>query len=111
MTEVEEGRRTALPARGGALFLIGMRVNRWWRPGRWLWILPAMGAMQRELAAERGRGLLHSRTLMGQGGITVVQYWRDADAVIDYAHDRLHRAAWLRYYRRAAQGGAVGIWH
>ena len=39
------------------VFLIGMRVNRWWKPWAWLPVIAAMGRMLRErrhLAVVRG---------------------------------------------------------
>ena len=34
------------------VFLIGMRVNRWWKPWRWLRVALAMPRMIRELQAQ-----------------------------------------------------------
>ncbi|MHA3834125.1 DUF4188 domain-containing protein [Terrabacter sp. AAH1] len=106
-----------------AVFLIGMRVNQPWRPDLWLPVLGAMPGMIAELyrakaAAARGDGpdlgFLEARTLIGSGGPTVVQYWRDAQSIYAYANDpeRLHRPAWTAFYRRSRKAtGAVGIWH
>ncbi|MDN5768729.1 MAG: DUF4188 domain-containing protein [Humibacillus sp.] len=106
-----------------AVFLIGLRVNRPWRPDLWMPTFAAMAPMLTELytakaAAERGEGahpgFLSHRTLVGLGGPTLVQYWRSVDDIYAYAHDpdRAHRPAWLQFYRRGkGSGGAVGIWH
>lgn len=106
-----------------AVFLIGLRLNRPWRPDLWMPTFAAMGPMISELytakaAAERGEGehpgFLSHRTLVGLGGPTVVQYWRSVEEIYAYAHDpgRRHRPAWLEFYRRGQRGvGAVGIWH
>jgi len=43
-----------------------------------------------------------------------VQYWRDLDSLLAYAHaaDHVHRPAWAEFNRRARSApGAVGIWH
>lgn len=65
-----------------AVFLIGMRVNRWWRVDQWLPTAVAMPGMLKGLyaakaAAERGEGehsgFLGHRLLIGGRGPTVVQ--------------------------------------
>lgn len=106
-----------------AVFLIGLRVRRPWRPDLWLPPFIAMQPMITELynakaAAERGEGahpgFLSHRMLVGGGGPTLVQYWRSPEDIYTYAHDpaRAHRAAWLDFYRRGqGSAGAVGIWH
>ncbi len=106
-----------------AVFLIGLRVNRPWRPDLWMPTFAAMGPMITELytakaAAERGEGphpgFLSHRTLVALGGPTLVQYWRSVEDIYAYAHapERHHRPAWLDFYRRSkGSGGAVGIWH
>ena len=106
-----------------AIFLIGMRVNRWWRVDQWLPAAAAMPKMIRELyaakaAAGRGQGrdpgFLGHRLLIGGRGPTVVQYWRTVGDIYSYAAsaDREHRPAWTAFNARARRSpGAVGIWH
>ena len=87
-----------------AVFHIGMRVNRPWRPDLWLPVVAAMPRMLAELSRERSRGLLGYRMLFGAGGPTVVQYWRSAQPVYDYAADP--RAQHRRRGRRSTGGRA-----
>lgn len=106
-----------------AVFLIGMRVNRWWRVDQWLPAAAAMPRMIKELyaakaAAERGEGqdpgFLGHRLLLGGRGPTVVQYWRTVGDIYSYAGsaDHEHRPAWTAFNARARRApGAVGIWH
>lgn len=106
-----------------AVFLIGMTVNKPWRPDVWLPTFRAMTPMLRELhanraAAARGEtpwwGFFHAHTMVGARGPTVVQYWRSAEDVFRYASDpdAEHRPAWREYSRRARQHpDVVGIWH
>ncbi len=99
---------------GVVVFLIGMRVNHWWRPDRWLPTFLAMPRMLVELHRDPSRGFLGARTLLGSGGPTVVQYWRSSEDLYAYAGDpgAAHRPAWGAFNRRARDGrGAVGIWH
>ncbi|MBC7559101.1 MAG: DUF4188 domain-containing protein [Dermatophilaceae bacterium] len=106
-----------------AIFLIGRRVNRWWRVDQWLPAAAAMPRMIRELyaakaAAERGEredpGFLGHRLLLDGRGPTVVQYWCTVGDINSYAGsaDHEHRPAWTAFNARARRApGAVGIWH
>lgn len=96
------------------VFLIGMRVNRWWRIDQWLPVFRAMPGMLRELEREPDSGLLGHRVALGEGGPFVVMYWNDRSKLYDYATEptALHRPAWTAFNRRARNAGdAVGIWH
>lgn len=107
-------RTTHEPTEEIAVFLIGMRFNKPWRPDAWLPAFLAMPRMLRELASDPDSGLLGYRILLGGGGPTVVQYWRDVEAISAYANDegKEHRPAWTAFYRAAKRvPGAVGIWH
>ena len=106
-----------------AVFLIGMRVNRWWRVDQWLPTALAMPKLITELyaakaAAESGAGkhpgFLGHRLLIGGRGPTLVQYWRTVEDVYRYASspDHEHRPAWAAFNTRARKAtGSVGIWH
>jgi hypothetical protein len=115
--KIEPGRRTHDAAGAGdtlVVFLIGMTVVKWWRVDAWLPTLLAMPRMLAELAKRPELGLLGARQMVGPGGFTVVQYWRDVDALYAYASatDAVHRPAWAAFNRRARKvPGAVGIWH
>lgn len=97
-----------------AIFLIGMRINRLWRPDLWGPTLAAMGPMLAELSQDPTSGFLGFRVLLGWRGPTLVQYWRSTDDVYRYASDRdaRHRPAWAAFNRRARRApGVVGVWH
>lgn len=96
------------------IFLIGMRVNRPWRPDLWMPAFAAMPRMLAELSADAGSGLLGYRLTLGAGGPMVVQYWESADQLYAYAGnpDAEHRPAWAAFNRSARKApGGVGIWH
>jgi hypothetical protein len=98
------------------VFLVGIRINSWRRPGHWLPLLLAMPAALRELRAQPQGGLLGYRLFLGPGprqGM-LLQYWRSADDLHTFAHHPAssHRAAQQRLWRHyAAAAGAVGVWH
>ena len=96
------------------VFLIGMRINKPWRPDLWLPVFLAMPKMLAELSKDKDSGLLGYRLSIGSGGPFVVQYWNSIEKLYAYASDRnaTHRPAWAAFNRRARKGpGTVGIWH
>ncbi len=114
MTAVHAGRMTHQHTSELVVFLIGMRFNHWWRPDLWLPVLVAMPRMLSELMKDPSQGLLGYRLLLGERGLTVVQYWSSHEKLYDYASDpeATHRPAWRAYNKMARRAaGAVGIWH
>jgi hypothetical protein len=95
------------------VFLIGMRVNRWWKPWAWFPVAAAMPRMLIELAKQPELGLLHARTHFGWPNVMVVQYWRSFEALEAYAkaRDRTHLPAWQAFNKAIGSNGDVGIWH
>ena len=96
------------------VFLIGMRINKPWRPDLWLPVFNAMPKMLAELSRDPDSGLLGYRLAVGAGGPLVIQYWNSHEKLYQYASDRsaAHRPAWAAFNRRARRApGAVGTWH
>ncbi len=94
------------------VFLIGMRINRMWKPGKWMPTARAMGAMLGELyAAGPDSGFLGHQSL---SLFNMAQYWRSFDHLEAYARskDGKHWPAWVEFNRRMKNSrGDVGIWH
>jgi hypothetical protein len=96
------------------VFLIGMRINRLWRPDLWLPPFRAMPAMLRELYGDPDSGLLGHTMTFGANGPLLVQYWSSPDKLYAYASNpkAAHRPAWAAFNRQVRKApGAVGIWH
>jgi hypothetical protein len=96
------------------LFLIGMRINTFWRVWEWLPAFLAMGPMIAELYKNPELGFLSARTEIAGRTITVIEYWKSFEALEAYASnsERKHRPAWTAFYQRSTRGtGAVGIFH
>jgi hypothetical protein len=95
-----------------AVFLIGMRINRFWKIHKWWPVFMAMPRMIRELQAHRELGLLHLEYWFGRTTI-MVQYWKSFEALEAYAksRDHEHLPAWAAFNRNVASNGDVGIWH
>jgi hypothetical protein len=113
MAEVRAGRCTAEIDGDFVVFLIGMRINRFWKPHKWLPVAAAMPRMLAELARTPDLGLLHARTHFGFPNIMVVQYWRSFAHLHRYATDRAlaHLPAWKAFNHAIASNGDVGTWH
>jgi hypothetical protein len=96
------------------VFLIGMRINKPWRPDLWLPAFNAMPRMLAELSKDKESGLLGYRLTIGAGGPLLIQYWSSHEKLYAYASEpnATHRPAWAAFNRRVRKApGAVGIWH
>jgi len=91
------------------VFLIGMRVNRWWKIHKWLPVARAMPKMLKELSLKPESGFLGAEFGLG----VIVQYWKSFEQLEAYAKDRdaLHYPAWKAFNKNVRSNGDVGIWH
>ncbi len=96
------------------VFLIGMRINKAWRPDLWLPVFAAMPGMLAELSRDPDSGLLGYRW----SSTHEVPGWSSTGARTRSstrtraASEASHRPAWTRFNQTARKApGAVGIWH
>lgn len=111
-SSVFAGRHTAeLDGQQVVVFLIGMRLNDWWRVDKWGPVFTAMPRMLRHLEA-RDTGLLGWHVWPGRT-VLVVQYWRSIEELQAFATDQTapHAPAWRAFNRHIGRDGSVGIWH
>ncbi len=111
---LQRGRWTHQHDGGLSVFLIGMTINKPWRPDQWVPVLQAMGPMLTELHRNREWGFRGYRMSLSLRGPVLVQYWDSTEQVYAYASaaPAHHRPAWSAFNRRArSAAGAVGIWH
>jgi len=94
------------------VFLIGMRINRFWKIHKWWPVAMAMPRMLRELKAHPELGFLHAEQWLGRTTL-MLQYWRSFEALESYAKNRdlAHLPAWAEFNQRVAASADVGIWH
>ena len=113
MLEVIRQRMTAAIEGDFVVFLIGMRINRFWKVHRWLPVFRGMARMLRELAGRPDSGLLGFHFHNGLRNHLVVQYWRSFEHLERYARDPAggHFPAWVAFNRAVGSNGDVGIWH
>jgi len=112
MAEILRQRVTAELDGEVVVFLIGMRINRFWKVSKWLPVAQAMPRMIRELSADPAAGFLGGHSWFGRNTI-MVQYWRSFEHLERCAKDRsrAHRPAWAAFNRAVGSNGDVGIWH
>lgn len=112
MSKTINQRMTAKIEGDFVVFLIGMRINRFWKFHKWLPVAQAMPKMLQELAANPQSGYLGSEL---SGGLKplMVQYWRSFEHLEAYARDpnQHHFPAWKDFNKKVRSNGDVGIWH
>jgi len=112
VAEIIAERMTAAPDGEVIVFLIGMRINRFWKLRKWLPVAFAMPRMLRELERSPDVGFLGFHPWIGNPTITL-QYWRSFERLEQYAKDAalLHRTAWAPFNHAVGKSGDVGVWH
>ncbi|MFM7349930.1 MAG: DUF4188 domain-containing protein [Erythrobacter sp.] len=112
MKGIVKGRWCAQPEGDFVVFIIGMRINSWWKVHRWLPPLRAMSRMLGELAAQPELGFLGGKAWFGRT-IVLIQYWRSFEQLEAYAHapELSHVPAWAAFKRGPGSDAAVGIYH
>lgn len=115
MSNVLSGRYTANVSEPFVVFLIGMRVNRFWAMKKWLPVAKAMRPMLKSLSEDPEKGLLGVENFGRIWPIEtcMVSYWRSFEDLTRFARsqDDPHWAAWQRFMKEIGSDGSVGIWH
>ena len=113
MAKVVPGRFTAQTDEPFVVFLIGMRINRFFAFKKWLLGVMAMRSMLYVLNRHPGTGALGTQLFFYWRGIGAIQYWRSFDDLEKFAQskDDPHLDAWRRFNKVIGTDGSVGIWH
>lgn len=113
MATVFPGRYTADVSDEVVVFIIGMRINAFWKFWKWLPVAFAMPRMLQKLAKDPSLGLLH--VMPGPFGRTtyLVQYWKSFEHLQRFAHDKElpHLEPWRQYMKTVGASGDVGVFH
>src|SRR5262245_35005256 len=112
MANVVPGRFTAQTDGPLVVFLIGMRINRFWAFHQWVPVAMAMGPMLKTLFTHPEKGFLGGQSIYYWRGVGLVQYWRSFEDLERFARskDEPHLSAWQRFNKAVGyKGGAVGI--
>ena|ERR1700758_2786398 len=86
MAKVIADRMTAQVEGDFVVFLIGMRINRFWKVHKWLPVAMSMPRMLRELQHDATSGYLGAESWFGNPTI-LLQYWRSFEHLERYAKD------------------------
>lgn len=113
MAKVIPGRFTAEIEGPFVVFIIGMRVNKFFAFRKWIATAMAMGPMIRTLYQHPEKGFLGAQTFMFWRGVVTVQYWRSFEDLERFARDKddPHLEAWRQFNKTIGSDGSVGIFH
>lgn len=113
MSHIFNGRYTAKTDQPFVVFLIGMRINKWWRIDKWLPVSSAMGPMLQTLFKHPEKGFLHAEFFWNFNGPILVQYWRSFEDLERFARNPSdpHLGPWKKFNQSVGADGSVGIWH
>jgi hypothetical protein len=113
MAKVMAGRFTAKTDEPVVVFLIGMRINRWWAIAKWWPTVSAMGPMLKTLHQHPEKGFLGGENFLYPQGVGLIQYWRSIEDLTRFARNPsdVHQQAWQKFNRSIGADGSVGIWH
>src|SRR5574339_4241 len=113
MSQIFSGRYTAKSDEPFVVFLIGMRINKWWRFDKWLPVSNAMGPMLQALFTDPEKGFLHAEFFWNFHGPVLIQYWQSFEDLERFARHPSgpHLAAWKKFNQSIGADGNVGIWH
>ena len=94
------------------IFMIGMRINSFFKVNKWFPVSMAMPRMLKELYADKESGFLGAGMWFGRTNI-MVQYWKSFEHLENYAKDKNkeHFPAWKSYNQKVRKTNAVGVWH
>lgn len=113
MAKVIPGRYTAKMEGPFVVFLIGMRINHFWKVWKWLPVAMAMPPLLKSLLKHPEKGFLHGEYFLYWRGAALVQYWRTFEDLERFARSpqEPHLKAWQLFNRKVSVKGSVGIWH
>lgn len=111
MAKLNPGRYTGKIEGPFVVFIIGMRINKFWKFHKWVPVARAMGPMIQELYSHPELGFLHTEFSLTWRGIMLTQYWRSFEQLEAYARGGIHLDAWKAFNRAVGNDGTVGIFH
>ena len=113
MAKIFNGRYTAKTDQPFVVFLIGMRINQWWRFDKWIPVASAMTPMLTTLFTHPEKGFLHGEFFWNLSGPVLIQYWRSFEDLERFARQpsEPHLGPWKKFNQAVGANGTVGIWH
>ena len=113
MAKAIPGRFTAQTDEPFVVFMIGMRVNKFFAFRKWFATAMAMTPMIRTLYQHPEKGFLGAQTFIFWRGVLTVQYWRSFEDLEKFARDKddPHLESWRKFNKTIGSDGSVGIFH
>ncbi|MEH2278202.1 MAG: DUF4188 domain-containing protein [Nostoc sp.] len=113
MPQVIPGRFTAEINEPFVVFLIGMRINKFFAFSKWIPTARAMSPMLGSLNQNPEKGFLGGETFVYWRGVGLIQYWRSFEDLERFARNPAdaHLKAWQNFNQAIGADGSVGIWH
>ena len=115
MSQVFSGRFTAQTSEPFVVFLIGMRVNKFWSLLKWMPVAGALSPMLKTLHENPEKGFLGGENFFRFSPITtlLLSYWRSIEDLENFARSpsEPHLEAWQSFNKAVGNNGSVGIWH
>lgn len=101
MPEIFNKRMTTSNEDNLVVFLIGMRINKFWQVNQWRLLATAMPKMLKELYQNPNLGFL-SHEMWFSRTIILVQYWRSIEQLNEYAKNKNseHLPAWKAFNKK-----------
>ncbi|WP_042460031.1 DUF4188 domain-containing protein [Neobacillus dielmonensis] len=110
--QIFTGRYTTENDENVVVFIIGMRINRFLAPHKWLPVATSMPGMIQELYQNQEElGFLSMESFFGLRTTIMIQYWRSIDDLLSYARNEKHLTAWKNFNTKVGNNDAVGIYH
>ncbi len=109
--EIFPGRYTIGQEGDIVVFIIGMRVNKWWAIHKWWPVFMAMPPMIKELYVNKDLGCLSIENFFSLRTTMMIQYWRSEKDLLAYARGQKHLKAWNDFNKKVGHNDAVGIYH
>lgn len=93
------------------IFIIGMKIQQWWKIRSWGKVFFVMSKMLKELYSMKASGLLHHEIGLSGRNIVLIQYWTSLKSLHDYAYEKTHAKAWAGFYKTAANAKGIDFFH
>ncbi|MFC5826890.1 DUF4188 domain-containing protein [Nonomuraea insulae] len=107
------GRFAAYTDEPYVVFMIGMRINKFFSLRKWTFGAISFVRMLRMLLKNPEKGFLGGQQIVYWRGIGMVQYWRSFEDLERFARQSSdpHVHVWRQYNQMVGNDGTFGIWH
>jgi len=94
------------------VFLIGLRINNFWKIHQWWRLVLTLPKILKELRQQKVAGFITGHLWYGRN-ILMVQYWDDFKSLEQYAknNSKSHMPIWTFFNLKILSSVDVGVWH